>query len=84
MLYINIFSLLRIRQAAQVVMAIVVITSVYLICTIFTACIPLQSYWNMAIPHTYCESSCLCSGNLAAVGYDVPKYPMMPPWPPIF
>lgn len=56
MLYVHLFAFLWLRRTAQVVMAIVVISNIYLVCIIFTACIPLQAYWDMTVPHTYCES----------------------------
>ncbi|KAK1829511.1 hypothetical protein QBC39DRAFT_125812 [Podospora conica] len=56
-LYIHIFTYKWARLAGQVLMAIVILTSVFMLVATVTACIPLEAYWNFFIPResVYCH-----------------------------
>ncbi|AEO69854.1 uncharacterized protein THITE_14746, partial [Thermothielavioides terrestris NRRL 8126] len=55
LLYIHLFAFKWARRAGQVLLGIVVLTSVYMALVAFTACIPLQSYWDPSVPKKYCQ-----------------------------
>ncbi len=55
LLYLRIFSFQWVRRAGQIVLAIVIISNIYMVITIFTACIPLQAYWDLSITDKYCH-----------------------------
>ncbi|KAM7194637.1 hypothetical protein V8F20_007829 [Naviculisporaceae sp. PSN 640] len=55
LLYIHIFAFKWARTAGQYLLGIVVITHVYMLVMIFTACIPLQSFWDWTVDKKYCH-----------------------------
>ena len=55
LLYIHIFTFKWARLAGQILLAIVVVTNVYMLLVTFTACIPLQAYWDFTMERQYCH-----------------------------
>ncbi len=55
LLYLHIFAFQWVRVAGQVVLAIVVISNIYMVVAVFTACIPLQAFWDIRITDKYCH-----------------------------
>lgn len=55
LLYINIFTYQWIRRCSQIILGIVVLTGVYMLVIICTACIPLAAYWDTTITNKYCH-----------------------------
>jgi hypothetical protein len=46
-LYIRVLTYDYVRRAAKVMLAVVVITHLYILATLFTACIPLSAFWEL-------------------------------------
>ncbi|KAK3392729.1 hypothetical protein B0H63DRAFT_515948 [Podospora didyma] len=63
LLYIHLFSFQWARRGGQVLLAIVIVSNVYMAVTTFTACIPLQSYWDFTIPKQYCHPQSIWWSN---------------------
>src|SRR3569833_2733284 len=55
LLYLHIYSFQWNRREGQVVFAIVIISNIYMVLADFTACIPLQAYWDIRITDKYCH-----------------------------
>lgn len=49
-LYINLFAFKWARRAGQVLMVIVVLTTIFMLVTTLTAAIPLYAYWDFRVP----------------------------------
>lgn len=64
-LYIHIFKFKWARLAGQILMAIVIATHIFMIVAIFTACIPLEAYWNFFMPreNVYCHAQAFWWAN---------------------
>src|SRR3569833_3289490 len=65
LLYLHIFSFQWIRRVGQVVFAIVIISNIYMVLAVFTACIPLQAYWDIRITKKYCHPQSVWWANTA-------------------
>jgi hypothetical protein len=55
LLYLHIFTFQWVHRAGQVVLGFVIFTHLYIVCAVFTACIPLQAYWDERITGAYCH-----------------------------
>ncbi|KAK3900077.1 hypothetical protein C8A05DRAFT_17579 [Staphylotrichum tortipilum] len=55
LLYIHLFTFKWARVAGQVLFGIVVVSHLYMALVTFTACIPLNSYWDFTVPKKYCH-----------------------------
>ncbi|KAL2192649.1 hypothetical protein P885DRAFT_47254 [Corynascus similis CBS 632.67] len=55
LLYIHLFAFKWARTAGQVLLGIVIISHLYMTLVTFTACIPLQSYWDNTVVKKYCH-----------------------------
>ena len=55
LLYIHLFTFKWARVAGQVLFGIVVVSHLYMALATFTACIPLNSYWDFTVPKKYCH-----------------------------
>lgn len=55
LLYIHLFTFKWARTAGQVLLSIVILSNVYMFIATFTACIPLQSYWDFTLEKKYCH-----------------------------
>jgi len=64
LLYIHIFAFQWVRRSAQIIMAIVIITGLWNMCTTLTACIPLEAYWDLRVPATFCHVQNIWWSNL--------------------
>ncbi|POS77163.1 hypothetical protein DHEL01_v204455 [Diaporthe helianthi] len=49
LLYLNLFSYHWVRVAGRLVLATVIISTLWMLCVVFTACIPLEAYWVFAL-----------------------------------
>ncbi|KAL1836806.1 hypothetical protein VTJ49DRAFT_4634 [Mycothermus thermophilus] len=65
MLYIHLFTFRWAQLAGQVLFGFVVVSHLYMAVTTFTACIPLQSYWDFRVPKRYCHSNAVWWSNTA-------------------
>ncbi|KAK0630351.1 hypothetical protein B0T17DRAFT_469900, partial [Bombardia bombarda] len=63
LLYIHLFSFRWARICGQILLAIVVSSSVYMMISTFTACIPLESYWDYRVPSRYCHAQSIWWSN---------------------
>lgn len=55
LLYIHLFTFKSARLAGQILLVIVIVSTVYMAAITFTACIPLHSYWDFTVPQQYCH-----------------------------
>ncbi|KAG8167497.1 hypothetical protein KVR01_003186 [Diaporthe batatas] len=56
LLYLSLFSYHWIRVAGRLVLATVIIATLWMLCIVFTACIPLEAYWVFALREkAYCQ-----------------------------
>ncbi|KAG7293641.1 hypothetical protein NEMBOFW57_003695 [Staphylotrichum longicolle] len=55
LLYIHLFTFKWARLAGQILFGVVVVTHLYMALVTFTACIPLQSYWDFTLEKKYCQ-----------------------------
>ncbi|KAK4173306.1 hypothetical protein QBC36DRAFT_59647 [Triangularia setosa] len=55
LLYIHLFTFKWARLAGQVLLGIVIITHLFMALATFTACIPLNSYWDFTVEKKYCH-----------------------------
>lgn len=55
LLYIHLFAFKWARKAGQVLFGVVIISHIYMTIVAFTACIPLESYWDFTITKKYCH-----------------------------
>ncbi len=55
LLYLHIFTFQWVRRAVQLVLVIVILSILYTLIAVFTACIPLQAYWDISITDKYCH-----------------------------
>ncbi|KAH8751941.1 hypothetical protein F5883DRAFT_719974 [Diaporthe sp. PMI_573] len=56
LLYLNLFSYHWIRVAGRLVLATVIIATLWMLCVVFTACIPLEAYWVFTLREkAYCQ-----------------------------
>ncbi|KAK3329169.1 hypothetical protein B0H66DRAFT_15054 [Apodospora peruviana] len=63
LLYIHLFAFKWARRAGQILLVIVTISHLFMLLTTFTACIPLQSYWDFTIPKQYCHPQSIWWSN---------------------
>ncbi|GAB1309882.1 Rhodopsin domain-containing protein [Madurella fahalii] len=63
LLYIHLFSFKWARTAGQVLLVIVILSNIYMMLVTFTACIPLQSYWDFTLTKRYCHSQSIWWSN---------------------
>ena len=56
LLYLTIFTYEWVRKASWAVLAVVIISSVWALISVFTYCIPLQATWDLSITPTFCQS----------------------------
>ncbi|KAK3693354.1 hypothetical protein B0T22DRAFT_496179 [Podospora appendiculata] len=63
LLYIYLFTFKWARLAGQILLGIVLVSHAYMVATTFTACIPLQSYWDFTIPKQYCHAQAVWWSN---------------------
>ncbi|KAK3943360.1 hypothetical protein QBC46DRAFT_377642 [Diplogelasinospora grovesii] len=72
LLYLTIFTFEWARRACYLVLAIVVISNMWATIAVFTACIPLQAFWDRTVIATYCQSEASWWANTGlAVGTDL-------------
>ncbi|KAK0732010.1 hypothetical protein B0H67DRAFT_566439 [Lasiosphaeris hirsuta] len=55
LLYIHIFAFKWARLAGQILLGIVIVSSLWMLIATVTACIPLQAYWDFTIAKGYCH-----------------------------
>lgn len=56
LLYLSLFSYHWIRVAGRIVLAGVVIATLWMLCIVFTACVPLEAYWVYSLrEQAYCQ-----------------------------
>lgn len=55
MLYLRIWTYQYSRYATFALLGIVIIYNIYVLVSIFTACIPLEAFWNYTVHATYCH-----------------------------
>jgi hypothetical protein len=58
LLYKRIFTYSWIKRAIQIVLVLVILIGVWLVVSVFTACIPLQAFWDWSLyfkMHVYCH-----------------------------
>ncbi len=68
LLYKRIFTYSWIKRAIQIVLILVILIGVWLVVSVFTACIPLQAFWDWSLyfkVHVYCHPVNLWWGNAA-------------------
>ncbi|KAK3382149.1 hypothetical protein B0T24DRAFT_518844 [Lasiosphaeria ovina] len=63
LLYIHLFSFRWARLGGQILLSIVAVSTVYMAATIFTACIPLRSYWDFNLKQQYCHPQSIWWSN---------------------
>jgi hypothetical protein len=63
LLYIHIFTLMWVRRAGQIILAIVIVTSLWAVAATLTACIPLQAFWDPSIRPSFCQPYQVWWGN---------------------
>ncbi|KAK0649836.1 hypothetical protein B0T16DRAFT_457210 [Cercophora newfieldiana] len=57
-LYIRVLTYDHVRRAAKVMLGVVVVSHVYILACLFTACVPLEAFWNLdpiARSQAYCH-----------------------------
>lgn len=55
MLYFTIFTYEWSRRACWILIAIVIISNLWVVSSVLTACIPLQAFWDISIKGAYCH-----------------------------
>ncbi|KAK3902978.1 hypothetical protein C8A05DRAFT_33292 [Staphylotrichum tortipilum] len=68
LLYQRIFTYSWIKRTIQIVLILVILIGVWLVVSVFTACIPLQAFWDWSLyfkTHVYCHPVNLWWGNAA-------------------
>jgi hypothetical protein len=68
LLYKRIFTFAWIRRAIQVSLILVIATAIWFVVSVFTACIPLEAFWNWALFWTtmvYCQNGNVWWANAA-------------------
>ena len=55
LLYIHLFTFKWARRAGQILFGVVVVSHLYMALVTFTACIPLNSYWDFTLERKYCH-----------------------------
>ncbi len=74
-LFMSIFTFDWIRWAIKISLAIVIVTNVFILVSLFTACIPLEAYWDMTVIPTYCQSQSIYWANTGVhIGTDILIY----------
>lgn len=63
LLYIHLFTFKWARLAGQILLGIVILAHLYMAAATFTACIPLQSYWDFTIEKKYCHPQSIWWSN---------------------
>lgn len=63
LLYIHLFAFKWARLAGQILLAIVIISNIYMLITTCTACIPLKSYWDFTMEKKYCHPQSIWWSN---------------------
>ncbi|KAK1750077.1 hypothetical protein QBC47DRAFT_124595 [Echria macrotheca] len=55
-LYIRVLTYERVRLAAKILLGIVLVSHIYILATLFTACVPLDAFWDFSKRETaYCH-----------------------------
>jgi len=55
-LYIRVLTYDRVRLAAKILLGVVLLSHLYILATLFTACVPLDAFWDFAKRDTaYCQ-----------------------------
>jgi hypothetical protein len=65
MLYLRVLTYHNARYAVISIMVITIIANVWTIIIVFTACIPLQAYWDVTIHGAYCHPRSFFWANTA-------------------
>ncbi|VBB71378.1 Putative protein of unknown function [Podospora comata] len=63
LLYIHLFTFKWARLAGQILLGIVIITHLFMALATFTACIPLNSYWDFTVEKKYCHAQSVWWSN---------------------
>ncbi|KAJ9143087.1 hypothetical protein NKR23_g6711 [Pleurostoma richardsiae] len=64
LLYLHIFSFHWVRVAAKVVLAVVVLSNLYIMAVVFTACVPLKAFWDYTLRGSaYCQPNSMWWSN---------------------
>ncbi|KAL2150964.1 hypothetical protein VTH82DRAFT_6062 [Thermothelomyces myriococcoides] len=83
LLYIHLFAFKWARKAGQVLFGVVIISHIYMTIVAFTACIPLESYWDFTITKKYCHPQSMwwsSTGLHMATDYLIFLLPMPVVW----
>lgn len=54
-LFLRVLTFEWIRWAVRVVLAVVVLSSIFIVGVVFTACVPLQAFWDRSRTPAYCH-----------------------------
>ncbi|KAK4182860.1 hypothetical protein QBC35DRAFT_140048 [Podospora australis] len=63
LLYIHLFTFKWARLAGQILLGIVILTHMFMAVATFTACIPLNSYWDFTVKKNYCHPQSIWWSN---------------------
>ncbi|KAK0732455.1 hypothetical protein B0T21DRAFT_290971 [Apiosordaria backusii] len=63
LLYIHLFTFKWARLAGQILLGVVIITHLFMALATFTACIPLNSYWDFTVEKKYCHAQSVWWSN---------------------
>ncbi|KAK4202968.1 hypothetical protein QBC40DRAFT_195205 [Triangularia verruculosa] len=63
LLYIHLFTFKWARLAGQILLGVVIITHLFMALATFTACIPLNSYWDFSVEKKYCHAQSVWWSN---------------------
>ncbi|KAK0669072.1 hypothetical protein QBC41DRAFT_112500 [Cercophora samala] len=63
LLYIHLFTFKWARLAGQILLGVVIITHLFMALATFTACIPLNSYWDFTVERKYCHGQSIWWSN---------------------
>jgi len=56
LLYVRIWTFPWVSRTTYVLLAIITVYNIWVVITVFTACIPLQAFWDATIQGAYCHS----------------------------
>jgi hypothetical protein len=82
-LYLKIFTHFWVRRACQVILVLVVLTSLYSVIVTLTACIPLHAFWDLPVQGAYCHPVKYFWGNTGmhlGTDYLIFLVPLPPIW----